>query len=305
MNRTAPSAPATGRTGSIRCRLPGRQLLLASSAVLLAAAGLAACGGSKSASQGAAATPSASRSGSRQGGAAPAAFGLAAAISGNTVEVQDPATGQVSVTFSARTAFSQTRTVTRAAIAVGSCVSAIAQRAASAASASPAPAAGPVTSFQAGSVSISAAVNGSCAVAGFGGGRASGGGRPSNFPSGRPTGARSSGGGGGIGNNFGAIANGKVSQLTGDTMLVQVTGRGGQAGSVDTVTLTPSTSYTETAGASSAALKVGECVTATGTADQTGTVAATRIALSTAGPNGCTAGFGRRPQQASAANTGA
>ncbi|MGI8664768.1 MAG: hypothetical protein ACR2N4_01845 [Jatrophihabitans sp.] len=299
--------PAASRT---RLAMPPRTVLLG--CALLAVAVLAGCGGSKA--TGAAAPIStgalpASTGAGQLRGAAPAAFGLAAAISGNSVEVQDPTTGQVTVTFGTSTAFSQTRTVTAAAVSVGACVTAISQRTGT--SASPAPSAGGggaarPTSFTAASVQISPAVNGSCPVAGFGGGR-TGGTRPSGSglpsgsgqPSTAPTGTRPSGAAGGFGGGFGGVADGKVSQLSGTTMQVQVAGRNGQAATTDTVTLTSSTTYTETGTATSAALKVGECVTATGKADSTGAVAATRIALSTAGPNGCSSGFGRRPQASS------
>ncbi len=302
-----------------------RNLLILPVALLLAGGVLAACGGSKAASgspSGPVATGSAGAvtsgggfNGSRAG-AAPAAYGLAAEIAGSSIEVQDPATGQVTVTFTTGTTFSQTRTVTAAAVKVGGCVTAIGARAASSGTASPAsPAPSSTgrrtapTSFTAASVMISPAVDGNCAAAGFGGGGGRGA-RPggSAQPTDRPTGARPSGGagfGGGFGGGgFGGVASGKVSQLAGGVMQVQVAARGNQPASVDTVTLTASTTYTETATVSSSALKVGECVSATGKPDSTGAVAATRIALSTAGPNGCTTGFNRRPQ-ASASNTGA
>jgi hypothetical protein len=152
-------------------------------------------------------------------------------------------------------------------------------------------------------------VNGSCVAAGFGGGlgnRPSGSGRPTGprpTGSGRPSGGFG-GGGGGFGGGFGGATSGKLTKLSGNTMLVQVTGRADQSSTLDTISLTASTSYSETAKATSTALKVGECVTATGSADSTGAVTATRIALSTPGPNGCTVGFGRRPQ-AGASTTGA
>jgi hypothetical protein len=302
-----------------------RNLLIVPLVLLLAGGVLAACGGSKAASSAPAgpvatgsAVPSGNGGGNGAGGAAPAAYGLAAEITGSSIEVQDPATGQVTVSFTTSTAFSQTKTVTAAAIKVGGCVTAIGARTGAAGAggtASPAPsssgqrAAAP-TSFTAASVAVSAAVNGSCAATAFGGGGFGGGGRGAR-PSGsaRPTGARPSGsggfGGGLGGGGFGAgVASGKVGLLSGSVMQVQVAARGNQPASVDTVTLAASTTYTETATVTSTALKVGECVSATGKADSTGTVAATRIALSTAGPNGCTTGFGRRPQ-ASASSTGA
>jgi hypothetical protein len=296
---------------SFRLRLPYRGLLVTGAALLLMT-GLVACGGSsKAAANGPGSIvplPSGSRGpGGGRGGAAPAAYGTAAAIAGNSVEVQDPATGQVTVTFSSSTGFSQTKSATMAALAVGDCVTAIGQRSTSA---SPAAGGNRPTSFTAASVSIEPAVNGSCTASGLGGGGGGFGGGGSGFvrPSGspRPSGSfsRGAGGGGFGGGGFGGLANGKVSQLSGDTMSVLVTGRGGQADTTDQVTLTASTSYTQTVMVNSTALKVGECVTAIGSAGSTGAVSATRITLSTPGPNGCTTGFGRRPQ-ASSSSTGA
>lgn len=327
MNSTVP----TSDSNRLRLRLPGSRLVLVSAMLVLAAAGLTACGSSKSPNAQAAAPVSSdsNRTGTQPaGGAAPAAFGLAAEISGSSIEVQDPSSGQVTVNFSAKTAFSQTKTVTKAAITVGSCVTAIGQRSdsgtassstassstasSSTGSASP----GATTNFAAMSVAVSPSVNGSCAATEFGGGRGnfsggprpSGSERPSGAPSARPSGSRSGFGGSGFGGSgFGGaagFASGKVTQLSGDTMLVQVIGRGDQASTSDTITLTASTTYTETDSASATALKVGECVTATGTADATGAVAATKIGLSTAGPDGCSSGFGRR-SQATASSAGA
>jgi hypothetical protein len=293
---------------SFRLRLPYRGLL-ATGAALLLIAGLVAYGGSSKASANGPGSivplPSGSRGpGAGRGGAAPTAYGMAAAIAGNSVEVQDPATGQVTVTFGSNTGFSQTKSATMAALAVGDCVTAIGQRSGSASpAASGSAGANRPSSFTAASVSIEPAVNGSCTAGGFGGG---GGGftRPSGSP--RPSGSfsRGAGGGGFGGGGFGGLANGKVSQLSGDTMSVLVTGRGGQSDTTDQVTLTASTTYTQTVTVSSTALKVGECVTAIGSTGSTGSVSATRITLSTPGANGCTTGFGRRPQ-AGSSSTGA
>jgi hypothetical protein len=49
---------------------------------------------------------------------------------------------------------------------------------------------------------------------------------------------------------------------------------------------------TKTVAATSAAAAVGKCAAAFGKADSSGTVAATSIAISTPGPNGCLRGFG-------------
>lgn len=295
----------------------GGVLALAAS-LLLAGGVLAACGGSKAAGSstqpGAAAPSGAQGQGQAQGtGAAqfPGASGTLAEIDGNTLQVQNPSTGQVAVSYAPTTTFTQTRATTVAAIKVGDCVSVTGVRNSSSApsassSASPAT---PPTSFPAASVAISAAVNGTCtAVGGFGGGGGGGGGRfggvrpsGSGAPSSRPSGAPSGRGAGRGG--FGDFATGTVSALAPGTLTVHTVARGQRASSTDTITLTSSTTYTESSKVTAAALKVGLCVFATGKSDSTGAVAATRIALSTAGPNGCSTGFGRRP--AASSSTGA
>ena len=58
------------------------------------------------------------------------------------------------------------------------------------------------------------------------------------------------------------------------------------------MTLGSSASVLRTVKATGADAKVGACAVATGKADSTGAVAATAIALSTKGANGCTGGFG-------------
>ena len=291
-------------TAAARLVIPVRSGLALAAGLLLTGAVLAGCAASKSASGQAAAQASAA--GSQQGrsgfGGGPAAFGTLAEIDGQVLQVQNQATGQVSVSYSASTAFSRTESVTAAQLKVGSCVTAVGQRTGS--SGSPSAAQSRSTSFPAATVQISAPVNGSCTLAGPGG---RGGTRPSGFPSGRPSGFpsnrpsgfpsnRPSGFPSGQGGGFGEFATGKVSAVSGSTVTVQTPARGQQAASTVTVTLTASTTYTETVPATAAALRVGECVSATGKTGTTGAVAATRIALTPAGPNGCTTGgFGRRP----------
>ncbi|HEU5268822.1 MAG TPA: DUF5666 domain-containing protein [Jatrophihabitans sp.] len=300
---------------------PVRGAAALAAALLLAGVGLAGCAGGKSATGQAAARTSAAggQQGQRQGfGGGPAAAGLLAEIDGHVLQVQNPATGQVSVSYSTSTTFSQTTPATLAALKVGDCVTAIGQRSSSASPPSAGSAAPRPTDFPATSVQISAPTDGNC---GFGGGRGvrpSGfpSGRPSSFPSGRPSGfpsgrpsgfpsGRPSGFPGRAGGGFGEFATGTVTVLGPGSMTVRSPARGQQAGTTVTVLLTGSTSYTRTGPATAAALRVGECVSATGKADSTGAVAASRIALSPAGPSGCsTGGFGRRPA-ASGSPTGA
>ena len=281
---------------TVRLVPPVRGALVLAAGLLLAGAGLAGCAGGKSAGPAAAAQTSAAGPRS-QGLAGPAAFGVLAEIDGHVLQVQNPTSGQVSVSYSTGTTFSQTKQVTVAALKVGDCVTAVGQRT----SGSPSSSGGASrpTSFPAASVEISAPVNGSCGFAGRGG-------RPGGFPSGRPSGFPSGRPSGGFG-GFGDFATGTVSTLDAGSMTVRTPARGQQASSTVTVTLTGSTSYTETVSATAAALRVGECVSATGQTGSTGAVAASRIALSPAGPTGCsTGGFGRRPgANASASSTGA
>jgi len=300
-------------TPTFRLGPPVRGALVLAAGLLLAGAGLAGCAGGKSGSgPSAAAQTSAAgaQQGRRQGFGAggPAASGLLAEIDGHVLQVQNQSTGQVSVSYSTGTTFSQTEQVTAAALKLGDCVTAVGQRNQSA---SPAPsssaagssAAGRPTNFPAASVQISAPVNGSCGFDGTAGRGVRPTGRPSGFPSGRPSNFPSGRPGGGFG--FGDFATGTVSALGTGSLTVHTAARGQQAGGTVTVLLTAGTSYTETLPATAAALRVGECVSATGKADSTGAVAATRIAVSPAGPAGCgIGGFGRRPG-ATASPTGA
>ncbi len=263
---------------------------------LLATTLLAACGGgsSKSPAAGSSPSPAAAQStgsSGRVGGTVPpGTFGTAAAVSPGSVEVQNPSTGQVTVKYTASTKFSQTKSVSESAVTAGECVTAAAAASSGSSSSAAAPTSRP-TSFTATTVAISKPVNGSCAgVAGFGGG--AGRTRPSGAPSSFPTGARTSGAA--RPGAFGDFATGKVTSVSGSTIVLQVSDRATKATRTDTITVTPSTRYTETVAATSAALKVGECITASGPSDSTGAVTANRIGVSTPGSNGCTAGFGRR-----------
>jgi hypothetical protein len=293
-------------------RLDLRRPLLLAATLLAAGAALVACGTSKAASNQPSAAPISTAAGNR--GAVPGAFGTLAEIDGHILEVQNQATGQVSVSYSAATTFSLTRTVTVAALRVGDCVVATGQRSRSSGSAgspAPSPSSRP-TSFPASSVQISTPVRGTCIATGFGGGtgnRSSGfpSGRPSGFssgrPSSRPSGFPSGGRGNGSAFGFGEFATGTVLSLSTGSMTVQTPARGSQPATTDTITLSASTSYTETGTATAAALKVGQCISATGKTSSTGSIAASRISMSPAGGDGCSfGGFGRRP---GASSTGA
>jgi hypothetical protein len=140
-------------------------------------------------------------------------------------------------------------------------------------------------------VTVSAAVNGSCSAAGgFGGPRGTFTPNPSFSPRPRPSGSRGAFGGG-----FGGGANGKVTSLTANGFVVQGRNPAAGGGTSITVTTTAATKYLKVVTVGPSALKVGECITAAGTANSIGAIAARSIRISQPGPNGCvTASGGRR-----------
>lgn len=287
-------------TDSGRPRVRAATVLALAGALLLTAGTLAACGGSRSTTASQAQNQSGGgQGGGGQGGAGagqfPGARGTLAAINGRTLQVQNPATGQIAVNYSASTVFAQTQTVAATAIKVGDCVTATGPRvdvSGAAGSASSAPTM-PPTTFTATSVQVFAPVNDSCASAGGFGVRGFGGGaRPSGSNAVRPSAAPSGRANRG---NFGTFAAGKVTAVAADTLTVRTVARGQQPSQLDTITLTSASTITESVPATASNLKVGLCVLATGKADSTGAIAANRIMLSTAGPTGCSSGFGRRP----------
>jgi Domain of unknown function (DUF5666) len=233
----------------------------------------------------------------------PGVVGTAAAVSGSNLEVQNPTSGQVTVTFTATTPITDTVAVTSKDVTVGSCVTVVGKPSAAGAAAK---------SVTATSVTISAPVNGACTGAGgfggFGGGGFGGGGfgrggggagatpRPSFSPRPRPSGSR-----GAFGNGAFGGANGKVTSVSASGFVVQ--GRNRAAGSTGsasasttsmTVTATAATKYLKTITAAPSALKVGQCITALGTANSIGAIAARSIRISQPGPTGCVTGFGGR-----------
>ena len=294
------------------------RLFAGATAALAVAGTLVACSSSKTSGSGAAATSqpapassgssSSSSSGARPArGVRPAAQGTIAALAATSLEVQSPQSGQVTVTFGPKTAFTQTTAAAKASVVVGTCVAAMAARSQSSGSAAPstpAPSASPparATSFTAATVVITRPANGTC-NGGFGGlnGSAAPSGAPSGaFPSGAPSGGFGRGGFGG----FAARATGKVTAVTASTMTIVGSTRSGPI--TYTVSVDPSTMYTATGSGASGSLAVGKCVIAFGSTDSTGAVAATRIAVSPASSSGCTVGFGRgRPGGASGSTGG-
>jgi hypothetical protein len=233
----------------------------------------------------------------------PGVVGTAAAVSGSSMEVQNPTSGQVTVTFTASTPITDTVAATAKDVTVGSCVTVVGKPATAGS------ATGPVTAT---TVTISAPVKGNCTGAGGFGGGFGGGGfggfgrggggsatpRPSFSPRPRPTGSR-----GAFGNGAFGGANGKVTSVSATGFVVQArsraAGTAGAAGTASTeisvtVITNSASKYLKTVTAKPSALKVGQCITALGTPNSIGAVAARTIRISQPGPSGCVAGFGGR-----------
>jgi hypothetical protein len=252
------------------------------------------------------------------------AFGSVAAVAGSSMEVQNPSTGQTTVSWSPSTVFTQTVTQTAAAVGVGDCVSVTGRTSK-----------GTVT---ASSVSITKPTSGKCVVGasgvdGRGGVRVGGNG---SFPGGsfpRP-GGNGKGGGPGSGPQFApggerrpgfpgsanfGFAGGQVKSVTSTSMVIsgfssagfgRITKSGTSTKSTKSsgtsksarpptpkattvhVKLTASTAYTEVQAAASTAVAVGDCVTATGTSSSTGAVEATSVHITSTGGKSCNPGFG-------------
>lgn len=224
------------------------------------------CGGSPSTSA-AAATPAASPTASATGG--PRFFGAAGLltrVSASTLTI-DSARGVRTVTISASTRILRVQSGTVADIATGDCVVA----------AGSTNSIGTVTATV---LSVTPAGPSGCTRGSFGqvGVRL----RVSASPgsSGRPR----RGGGFFAGARFGGrppAAYGSVASVSGSTLEVQNTS--GQT----TVDATASTHILVTEPAAASALAVGECVTAAGTTNAAGVIAATTVTITPAGPTGC------------------
>jgi hypothetical protein len=270
---------------------------------------VSACGGgtpgSATPTSGAQQSTQSAQPGAGQG--PPGASGKVAAISGKTLQVQNAQSGQVAVTYTAKTTFTKAVKATSAAVTVGSCV---VVRGSDKETASAA-ANDPVTAT---SVQLSKPVDGACGAGGFGpsgGGfdRADGGAPPSGAPTDAPE-SRAGGqgpgpGGGGFGG--GRPVSGRVTAVDGSTItvaaLAPVIRQSGGATSTATpsgapsttpvvVTTTAATTYTKTVSATAKDLAVGQCVTAIGSSNDTGAVTASLIASQPSVNGACTGGLG-------------
>jgi hypothetical protein len=239
---------------------------------------LAACGGSTPAP--AASTGGGQPSGTNRpgGGAPPGVFGSIAAVSGQTLQVQNPQSGQTAVSYDGSTKITNSVAGALTDVTNGACVTVNGT------------ATGQGQPVSATAVTITQAGSNGCNF-GNGGQRPSGSNTPRPSGSNRPRPSGSNGPRPSTGNNpaGGPRAFGAVTAVSATGFTVHST-FGANASDV-TVNVTSATTYTKTVTADASALVVGACVAAQGKADDTGAVAATSIAVSKAGPNGCTGGF--------------
>lgn len=243
----------------------------------------------------------------------PAASGQVASISGSSMEVQSQQDGQETVSWTPSTSFTATKDVSESSVLAGYCVTATGTSS------------GGVISAQTVAITQPGS-NGSCA--GFGVGlrgvprRISGGAGGEGFAGGPGILGSGSGGKSGGSSSSGSlpsgvanlgIATGKVTSVNGLTITIsgyaispgsfRRQAASGSTSSSSTTTLpastlhftvSPSTTYTQRADATSSSLAVGECVTAQGSTDSTGAVIATSVAVTPAVNGSCPAGAGGR-----------
>ena len=237
---------------------------------------------------------------------------VAAVVGTDTLEVQNPSSGQVAVTITSSTVITQSLPASLSSLASGECISAIGTAAKSGTvTARSVTITQPVSSACTGSggfggVGFGGAVGGAPGGGGFRGGFGGGGRTPSSFPAGSRTGAA----------NFGS-ASGELLSVSGSKLKVKGTeiippkaskssSKGStttlKAGSVrpklktktvtKTVKVTSTTTFSKIVSATSSAATTNQCVTAVGPANDQGAITATRLSISSPGPSGCSSGFG-------------
>lgn len=222
--------------------------------------------------------------------------GLIASAQDGLLQVQGDGE-QTAVRYTADTTVRKTAATDATAIAVGDCIVAST----------------PEDAGTATTITVTAAADDGTCTTGLGGGpdvgmptdapsgmptdAPSGGPQGGGVPSGAPGGVAPTGGPGGQG-GFGTFTIGAVTAVSGSTITVETTDRDGGTSTADVV-VGSATTVTATVDATAADIAVGLCVTAMGTADDSGGYDATALTLSDPDDNGdCTSGpggFGGRP----------
>lgn len=237
----------------------------------IAAAVLAGCGGIGSSATASSSSAKTSPSPARGSGAA----GQLVSLASGKMTLSDQG-GSVAVSYDSSTTVLQSGTGSMADVAPGVCVTATGQKETT----------GAVTAT---TLSVMLNMNGNNCAQPAGGfaGAPSPGASPRADRSPRP-GASPGGPGGGAPANL-TFVRGKVASVSGTTVTVDEAN-----GTPATVTVPSTARITRTVSSSTARLAVGECITANGQRDSSGTVKARAIVISAPGPNGCAGrgGFG-------------
>jgi hypothetical protein len=241
---------------------------VAATAILLATT---ACGGSPGTAAATDQLPAGGASADQQQGLGgfPGANGEIAAITGKTLQVQNPMEGQVAVTYTGSTKFTAEVAAAAKDLKVGSCVMVQGEG---------------TDTVAATAVRITQAVAGSCTPRLAGGPRLQQGGEnpPTDLPSNAPRAATMMG------------VFGKVSSVSSTGFTVETTVPGQTSTTTRQVTTSAKTTWSHTVAATSAALEVGRCVAAQGDKDATGSITAKTIAVSDKVGGQCTTGGVRR-----------
>lgn len=260
------------------------RMTLATASSVLVLATLAACGAASD-DDGTAVDETPAAGSPADGGPAgagpmPGATGKIAAVSDRTLQVQNDQTGQVAVTWTARTAFTQEVDATLADVTAGVCVAVSSDGEAAEGE--------PVAAT---SVRITEATDDGCAggmqLGGPGGGEPPEG-MPTDLPSDMPSDLPSD-----MPARMGGGAFGEVVAVSADGFTVSATRPGADEATTVEVMVSANTTYTTNADADQTALEVGRCVSATGDSDGTGAVTAERISVSDATDGQCVGGFVR------------
>jgi len=276
-------------TTSTRRRPAGRTALLVggSAVALLALAGCSAAAASGGTTR--APAQAAQNGGDQQGRGG--VSGLIAYAQDDLLQVQGESE-QTAVRYTADTTVTKTVTVDASTIAVGDCIVAVTSQDADTAT----------------TIRVTAAADDGTCTAGFSGGMRDGGGMPSDapsgapdgsgIPSGAPDGGAPTGAPDGHSGGFGSFTTGVVTAVSGSTLTVETTDQDGGTSTAE-VAVGSGTTVTTTTGATAADLAVGLCVTAQGTADDSGGYDAMSLTLSDPDTEGnCSTGFrgmGGRP----------
>jgi hypothetical protein len=237
--------------------------------LVVIAAGLitAACGnGAKAANSSTSPTPRGA--GQFRNGAS----GQLVQVNGQSLILTGP-NGDLTVTISSSTTFSRTSSAVLADVVPGQCLVATGQKDST----------GQLVAM---TVRLSPKTATGCAVANRVGPSPAPGASPRPIPSGQPA---------------QAFVSGEVTAAVGVSVTVLTAASGSQ-----TITVPTTATVTRMLSASAADLQTGQCVRANGTRDAAGTVQATSIAITPAGPSGtCTTGFGGRGPGRPGASPGA